>query len=525
MKYIYFLLFWIFLYACHSTVPQDVDKSALLPVSNLSGSELATIHCGRCHSYVEPEMLPKASWEEDVLPAMAYRMGIYKGEHQPDSLFDEGLGGDLARKANIYPEEPILSRGDWEKIIDFYVSNAPDTIMPPKANDKLNTNLALFKYKVPKQIQPPALTTMVKILPNQQGLVYSEGRPQFSNLNILNPDLELTTNLRFKTTPIDFRNQSDTLYITTLGKSVFPHDAPEGDIQKVFKQSGGEVYNGTRIMIPDLHRPVDIKYCDLNNDGLEDVLACEYGNNIGQLTYYENKGGETYEAHVLSPTAGAISTVVKDLDGDGYLDVVALMAQGDESIVYYKNMGDNTFTAKPLLRFSPLNGSQYIEMADFNGDGLEDILYVCGDNADKTPILKPYHGVYIFLNTGDFSFVQEYFYPLNGAYKAMARDYDEDGDLDIAAISFFPDYVSQAQQSFVFLENQGEFAFDSYTFPQSTDGRWMVMDAGDIDGDGDIDLALGSFVFFQAMGDTTGLGQKWMRNGPAIVVLENTTKP
>ena len=50
------------------------------------------------------------------------------------------------------------------------------------------------------------------------------------------------------------------------------------------------------------------------------------------------------------------------------------------------------------------------------------------------------------------------------------------------------------------------------------------MDAEDMDADGDIDLALGSFVYFLPLGDTTGLGQKWLSNGPSIVVLENTTR-
>ena len=39
-------------------------------------------------------------------------------------------------------------------------------------------------------------------------------------------------------------------------------------------------------------------------------------------------------------------------------------------------------------------------------------------------------------------------------------------------------------------------SFDAQSFPQSTNGRWIVMDAADIDNDGDIDIALGSFVSF-----------------------------
>jgi hypothetical protein len=200
------------------------------------------------------------------------------------------------------------------------------------------------------------------------------------------------------------------------------------------------------------------------------------------------------------------------------------MAQGDEAIFLFKNRGNGTFTEERLLSFSPLYGSQYMELADVNNDGFDDIIYVSGDNADKTPFLKSYHGIYIFLNDGKFNFTQSYFYQLNGAYKAMLRDFDLDGDLDIAAISYFPDYSEYPEESFIYLENKGNLEFEDYSFPESTNGRWIVMDAGDIDSDGDIDLVLGSFVYFKAQGDTTGLGNQWFSTGPSIAVLENTIR-
>ena len=63
-----------------------------------------------------------------------------------------------------------------------------------------------------------------------------------------------------------------------------------------------------------------------------------------------------------------------------------------------------------------------------------------------------------------------------------------------------------------------------YSFPESTKGRWIVMDAADMDDDGDIDLALGSNVIFRPEGDTTGINNNWLSTGPSIVVLENTIK-
>jgi len=43
------------------------------------------------------------------------------------------------------------------------------------------------------------------------------------------------------------------------------------------------------------------------------------------------------------------------------------------------------------------------------------------------------------------------FYHLEGAYKAMQEILDLDGDLDIAAISFFPVNAAYPEESFVVL--------------------------------------------------------------------------
>ncbi|GJM29803.1 MAG: hypothetical protein DHS20C17_24380 [Cyclobacteriaceae bacterium] len=511
------------IWSCSGDKSLNDHKNLDLTPSGLSGSELAKIHCGGCHALVAPELLSKSSWKEDVLPYMGFRLGIHSENPAPDSIFGLAMGDTILKKAGI-PETPVIASEDWNKIVDYFITNAPDTILPPTRHTPIAVGLKHFVYKRTLYSLQPPNTSMVKILPENRGIVFGDGKRNIKKLTFLTPELRMDYDLTFGKVPIHYYEKSDTVYLTTIGESIYPDDTPGGVLQKLFKQERDQGYNTTDLLIPDLQRPVFMAYGDLNNDGTEDIVSCEFGNLTGKLVWFNNLGGNKYSKHVLRDQPGVVTAIIKDLDQDGHRDIIALAAQGDEGVFFYKNNGDNSFTESRLLTFSPLFGSQYIELADFNNDGFEDIIYSCGDNADKTPILKSFHGVYIFLNDGNLRFSQAYFYQLNGAYKAIPRDFDLDGDLDIAAISFFPDYYSYPEEGFVYLENRGGFEFTDYTFRESINGRWMVMDAADMDTDGDIDIVLGSNVSFKTKNDTTGLSARWAAIGPSVIVLENTIR-
>lgn len=256
-------------------------------------------------------------------------------------------------------------------------------------------------------------------------------------------------------------------------------------------------------------------------DKQEELIVSSFGNTAGRLACYSRNGPCTYTEHTIADRPGAVSSRILDADRDGKPDVIVLMGQGREGVFLYRNQGGGDFAERAIIEQPPVWGYAYFELADFNDDGHLDILAANGDRSDFECPPRRYHGIPIHLNDGQWNFKESFFYPLNGAYKSMAADFDGDGDLDIAAISFFPDYKKSPEESFVYLENQGRLKFTAHTFPDCHRGRWLTMDAGDLDGDGDLDVVLGG-VYKTPFRAPEPLLRRWQIEGPSILILRNT---
>jgi hypothetical protein len=200
---------------------------------------------------------------------------------------------------------------------------------------------------------------------------------------------------------------------------------------------------------------------------------------------------------------------------------MVLFGSGDEGLWLFLNDQKGGFTGKDLLRFPPVYGSSSFQLADINHDGKPDLIYTAGYNYRDSRILKPYHGLYIFINQGNWQFKKTYFYPINGCTKAIAADFDGDGDLDIATIAFFADMKNNPSESFIYFEQDKAMNFKPHAIPVSNYGRWMSMDVADLNNDGKPDIVLGNYstgFLFQP-----GLKPFWEKDLP-LIVLENHTK-
>jgi len=248
------------------------------------------------------------------------------------------------------------------------------------------------------------------------------------------------------------------------------------------------------VLAQGLPRPVSSVPIDLNQDGRQDWIVCGFGHDTGALYALEQRPDGTFGKRIIRNVPGAIDAHVQDVNGDGWPDVVALFAHSNEGVWLFINDKQGGFTSTNLLRFPPVYGSSSLDLVDLNDDGALDVLYTAGDNADYSSVLKPYHGVYVYINRGDYRYDRAYFHHFNGATDAIAVDFDEDGDLDIAAIGFFADLNDEAAQDFVYLEQTAPMVFTPHHPPIQDLGQWISLDAVDYDGDTDIDLILGNFA-------------------------------
>ena len=487
---------------CHSS-----RKDKLLE----EGEELSRKICASCHSFPDPQLLDKNTWLSHTLPKMA------------DFIHVEGLDDPYTVSMLEKDQKPAtrelqasgLSFDDWRKILEWYGHEAPATPLDRKIRPaEINMTLDLFTAKLVLKEDYP-VTTMVKVDSINHGFFLGDGSAQI--VYKYNGKLEVADSFIVPVGITDFNRRPGGFETISMG-SLKP---PDSKLGKLGLTKGGLNF---QVLLDSLERPVHALYKDLNQDGKDDIVISEFGFRVGDLSWYDNMGYRKYEKHILRSLPGAIRTEAYDFNKDGLVDIIALMAQGDESVLIYYNEGQGKFREERVLQFPPVFGSNYFQLVDFNNDGWMDILTTQGDNADYSMVVKSYHGIRIFSNDGKNRFEEKYFLPQYGAQKAIPADFDKDGDLDIVSIAFFPDYKRFPSESFIYWENTGDGNFNRYSFNGATAGRWLTMDAGDIDDDGDIDVVIGNAVFSAGLIPKM-LREKWLQHPvSAIVLLNNLVK-
>ena len=494
------------------------------------GRQLAARHCAECHLEPAPDLLPKRSWQT----SLGY-MGLLLGMQNLDYLDGQpamaretvvARQGVLVREGAL-PDMPALTESEWDALRHYYVESAPPEALPQAGKPELRWELPRFRVAESDYYVPGAVTTLVHIRPGA-GEAYI-GDSALNTLTVLGPDGRIKIAGQRPPTeifPIDIEFIGGTAYVGSIGDLEARRPTEERSAHISTLELVGDSIESApaAIIVPNLYRMADMEPADLNGDGRLDFVVCGFGHVTGRISWFEARADGSYEEHVLVPRAGGVKAQAVDFNGDGLLDIAVLVSEAREAFYIFVNQGNNEFERHDVFETQPAYGHTYFELQDFDDDGLLDLLVVNGDNVDSDPYntRKRYHGVRIYLNRGGYRFEEAYFYPLHGAFIGKSADFDNDGDLDIAAISYFPDFSAAQRESFVYLENQGDLQFTASTSRELMRGRWMTMDVGDLDGDGDVDVVLGGAYLQLGMVAHLDLFAELRKTGPSVLLLENT---
>jgi hypothetical protein len=459
-------------------VPGQVESNRA-PASRKTAQEVLALvneYCASCHAVPRPDVLPRRSW-----PAVIRTMVEISQE----------------RRGRAF-----ISKEQMNDIIAFYYGSSPEEL-PILPRIEKDASAQFARTEIGSRTQLPYITS-IEAVRSLRGsgveLLVSDGeaRKLFSLNRIGNAwkeaplaDIEIPVHAQV----IDFDDDGDLdILVADLGQFP-PLDALAGKLF-LLRQTASGAFN-KELLQDNLGRVSDARALDLDADGdLDIVIAVFGGGNVGEVFWLENtsdhQGAAKYQKHSLLELSGAITVSPADLNGDGKMDLVTLVAQEHEMIVAFVNQGSGQFAKSIIARAPhPMYGSTSLSTVDLDRDGDIDVLFTNGDAFDAQTDPKPYHGLQWLENTGQLQFAFHSIGRFYGASAAAAGDLDGDGDLDIVATSWVNFWTDAGRAALVWYENDGKQSFTPRTIATRPAGLTSIQ-LVDVTGDGALDVIAGA---------------------------------
>lgn len=223
---------------------------------------------------------------------------------------------------------------------------------------------------------------------------------------------------------------------------------------QLFRNDGTGVWISSGSTNSGISHVNELLIADWNNDSRADVLVSGAYLDGAQVTWIDAPllGGATSLPTLLNTTPYHGRLATADLDRDGRLDLVFSRYGGVEAV---RGRGDGGFAAAQV---DPRGaGASAVEYGDFDGDGVDEIAYAAAlQVVFSNPAMPPLS--------------------IPGAVSMLSADFNGDSVADLAT-------VSQDGWLKVHLVSSGTNSL------RQTNAAAREMAAGDLDGDGDIDLA------------------------------------
>ncbi|MDO8587561.1 MAG: VCBS repeat-containing protein [Armatimonadota bacterium] len=237
----------------------------------------------------------------------------------------------------------------------------------------------------------------------------------------------------------------------------------------------------------------DVAIEDLNRDGWQDVVFANREKagkfDIDSFVYWGSKDGFSTSRRSELPTNQANAVALRDVNRDGFTDILFANGAGPVSYVYLSNRG--SFEAGKRTEF-PTSEAKDCASADLNGDSYPEI-FITNHQTAQNPLTTSY---LYWGGPKGFSDQRRQEFETLGAWGVSLADLNEDGRTDIV-VSNNREYTSYDVPSYIFWNSEKGFSNSLRTsvFTRGAVGNTVA----DFNGDGHLDI-----IFNNTMGRTRG---------------------
>lgn len=235
-------------------------------------------------------------------------------------------------------------------------------------------------------------------------------------------------------------------------------------------------FSAPKVIESDMEYPLEIAVADLNGNGYLDLVAVSTFDN--QVVWFENLDGlgNFGPQQTVASLYGAQTVKAKDINGDGYIDIIA---GGDNKVIWIENTDGLGNFGTPKIISNAIGTTESIEVGDIDGDGDMDVV-VADYDLNTISWYENTDGL------GNFGAAQLIHDEVDAALSVVLKDLNNDGNLDVIS-----DYQNG---SIAWFENDGQGDFGSANVIGSNLGLIFKLFAADLTGDGNNDIIASEWV-------------------------------